>query len=442
MDFYEKHPKMKYLFVGCDTHKLTHTASIINVFNEKLATLTFNNDKAGYNSLYKMVGKHTAETGLTAVYGLEDTKHLGYGLASFLLNKGCIVKNVNSNLTHVERKKFPTITKNDELDSLCIAKVLLDELDTLPNAESDEIYWTLKQLIKMRRAIVHNNVEYKNKLHSQLLHHYSNYHQMFYRVDGVTALEMWETYPSPNMILDSGIDTFTAFILKASRGKLGASKAGQIFELIKEYDVHNRIYQEERNCIIQMLVRSIKENDKRLADIDKEVIAVYDRIGKTLHTFPGLNKISGAQILAEIGNINRFANNSKLARYSGIAPVDCSSGNSEKAFKSDFGNRELNGLIYNLACRSLTAGKNKDKPNYPIFLEYYYRKRNDGKTKHQSIICIMRRIINIIFFMLKHDKEYFSPAELEEKSLLAFQERQRQEQEKQKKKERHQKRTG
>ena len=59
------------------------------------------------------------------------------------------MKHVNSNYTYNERKKHPIIDKTDELDAECIAKVTLDELDNLPDAKDDEIYWTLKQLIKM-----------------------------------------------------------------------------------------------------------------------------------------------------------------------------------------------------------------------------------------------------------------------------------------------------
>ena len=33
---YSNHPKMKHIYVGIDCHKLTHTAAVINPFNEKL----------------------------------------------------------------------------------------------------------------------------------------------------------------------------------------------------------------------------------------------------------------------------------------------------------------------------------------------------------------------------------------------------------------------
>ena len=420
---YDTHKKLKYLYVGVDCHKHTHTATIINCFNEKLDTITFNNDKQGYNYLIKMVNKYCNDNNdknLIPIYGLEDTKHLGYGLANYLINKNLLVKNVNSNLTYVERKKNPIISKTDELDSKCIAKVLLDELDNLPNAESNEIYWTLKQLVKMRKAIVKNNVEYKNKLHAQLLHHYPNYNKMFTNIDGLTSLSVFEKYPSPNLLLEENIKDLTSFITKVSNGKLGIKKANFLIEIVKDYDINDNIYQIERNSIIKMLVKQIKDNKVRLLEIEKEIILIYDKIGAKLHTYPCLDKITSAYILSEIGNINRFNNSGKLARYAGIAPINSSSGSIDKVLKNEYGNRNLNTLVYTLACRSLLTGKNKDTPFNAIFLEYYYKKCNSGKTKHQAIICVMRRIINILYFILKNDTEYKHPSKLDNECKKIF----------------------
>lgn len=427
------HPKMNYIYIGVDCHKQTHTATLINCFNEKYETITFNNDLTGYKYLVETVEKHKSDR--TPIYGLEDTKHLGYGLASFLLSKSYIVKNVNSNLTYVERKKNPIITKNDELDSVCIAKVLLDELDNLQNAQSDEIYWTLKQLVKMRKAIVYNNVEYKNKLHAQLMHHYPNYNKMFVNIYCKTALAIWEKYPSPSLILEEDFDTFVSYITKASNGKLGLKKATQILEFIKEYNLPYQVYQTERNCIIKMLVKQIIENNERLEGIEKEIISVYDKIGCKLHTYPCLDKISGAYILSEIGNIGRFKDSGKLARYAGIAPIERSSGGIDKAIKNEFGNRDLNSMIYKLACRSLCTGKTGNTPFNAIFLEYYHKKISEGKTTHQAIVCIMRRIVNILYRMLKNNTEYKHPKDLTDACLQKYFQSKEEAEQKQKEKE-------
>lgn len=418
---YEKHPKMKYIYIGIDTHKYQHTACLINCFNEKLGYITFDNDSKGFNSLIKLVEEK--RNGLIPIYGLEDTKHLGYGLATFLLNKNFTVKSINSSLTAQERKKYPISTKNDELDSECIAKVLLDNLDTVQNAENEEIYWTLKQIVKMRSSIVKSNTEYKNKLHAQLLHHYPNYQKLFTSIFCPTALALFEKYPSPDLLLKETEENLRDFIIKSSNNKITYRILNGVMEKIKECEILNQDYQCERNSIILLLIKQIKNNQEKIKEIDIELINLYNKIGKKIHTFPCLTKLTSAYILAEIGNINRFSSSSKLAKYAGIAPIDFSSGGNDKSFKNKYGNRELNSMIYAIACRSLSTGRNKETPFNSIFLEYYQRKCNTGKTKHQAIVCVMRRIINIIYFILKNDKEYHIPIELAKEKYNSFLER-------------------
>ncbi|KIV57782.1 transposase [Aneurinibacillus migulanus] len=41
-----------------------------------------------------------------------------------------------------------------------------------------------------------------------------------------------------------------------------------------------------------------------------------------------------------------------------------------------------------------------------FFYEYYHRKLVEGKTKDQALICVMHRITNIIYGMMKHKTAY------------------------------------
>jgi hypothetical protein len=46
------------------------------------------------------------------------------------------------------------------------------------------------------------------------------------------------------------------------------------------------------------------------------------------------------------------------------------------------------------------------KPYNPIFREYFLRKIGEGKTKSQALVCIMRRLVNIVYGMMKHKTAY------------------------------------
>lgn len=423
---YNNHRKLKFIYVGIDCHKQTHTACVINCFNEKLDTYTFKNNVNDFKKPLNIVNKYTND-GVSPVFGLEDTKHLGHTLATFLINNGYTVKHINSTLTYTERKKFPIISKTDEIDAQCIAKVTLDELDNLPDAKDEEIYWTLKQLISMKKIISRDSVKYKNKLHAQLLHHYPNYKDFFCMIDTISALDFWEQYPSPNMI-----KIFTPEQLKEdfkTKGHFNKTKSEHILNLIKDYDFKDTVYDEDRNNLIKVMVSNIKSNNKQVKEMEEQIIKLYDKLDFKLHTFIGLTKITSAEIICEIGNIKRFKNSSKLARYAGVAPVNFSSGNHDKTIRNEYGNRELNGYIYYLACRSICTGRNGLIPHNAIFLNYYYKKIENGKTKRQALTCVMRRIINIIYNILSKNEEYKHPEELNDICVSKYQEKLEQEKE-------------
>ena len=411
---YYNHPKLSFVYVGIDCHKTTHTACVINAFNEVLDYLTFGNKTNEFDKLIDMVDKYTTDE-VKAIYGLEDTKHLGHTLASYLLSKELIVKHINSNMTAQERKKYPIQDKTDEIDAKCIAKVTLDELDNLQDCKDEEIYWTLKQMVKMKRTLSITNVKLKNKLHAQLLHHYPNYKDFFCQIDITSALDFWETYPHPSMIKDLTPEELRENF--QTTGLFSLKKAQKILSKVQEYEYKETSYQESRNILIKTMVKNIKINIIQLEDIEKHIIELYDKLDIKLHTIIGLTKMTSAEIVAEIGDINRFANSAKLAKYCGIAPVNFSSGNHDHVLRNEFGNRQLNGYIYYLACRSICTGRNGDTPRNAIFLDYYRKKIKDGKTKRQALSCVMRRMINIIYNILKNNVDYEHPKELNQKCL-------------------------
>lgn len=127
-----------------------------------------------------------------------------------------------------------------------------------------------------------------------------------------------------------------------------------------------------------------------------------------LETIPGIDTVTAIALVAHIGDIKRFRNADKLAKFSGIAPVNFSSAGKGKDKKSKQGNRELYGVFYFLAVQQVQVSK-KGTPRNPVFLQYYKRKVSEGKTKIQALVCVMRRINNIIYGMMKNKTEYIMP---------------------------------
>lgn len=399
------HPKTKNVYVGVDTHKYTHTAVIINCFNEKLGEITFENKPSAFPALLEEVKKHTAK-GIGAVYGLEDTGSAGRALAVFLLSNGKTVKKVNSTLTYAERKKLPILHKTDSFDAQCIAKVLLDNLDGLPGADPTDIYWTLGMLVTRRTAIVKASVALKQQLHAYIVHHYPSYRKFFSVFDCKTGLEFWEKYPSPSKLAGVTAEELAEFLKVPSSGFFKEGKAREILALVEKDGDTRTEFQDSRDFLVTTCIRQVKQNDEEIAKIGEEMKRLMSQMGYRLETMPGIDLVTAAGFISRIGDIGRFSSADKLAKYAGIAPVTYSSGQTDRQFKNRQGNRELYHLFHGLAARLVNDGRNKDRPVHDIFYEYYNRKLSQGKTKHQAVICVMRRLVNIIYGMMKHKTAY------------------------------------
>ncbi|WP_099190640.1 IS110 family RNA-guided transposase [Tepidibacter mesophilus] len=402
------HPKMKHVYVGVDTHKRTHTAVIINCFGEKLGEITFENKPSSYDELLKEAKKHTKK-GITPIFGLEDTGAAGRPLAVYLLGKKKKVKKVDASLSSSERKNQAITHKTDSYDALCIARVLLNRLDELPNADPQDIYWTLGMLVGRRDAVVKASTALKNQLHTHLVHHYPSYRKFFYVFDCKSALAFWEKYPSPSKLNGVSVEELGAFLHEHSSGFFSEKKSRAILDLVEKDGDTTSKFQESRDFMIQTFVKELRHNNEELKKIEKEIKNIMDRLGYKLETMIGVDIVTAASLVAEIGDIGRFASSAKLAKYAGIAPVKFSSGDRDRSFRNKQGNRKLYELFKRLAARQINKGRNKDKPVNGIFYEYYEKKMTEGKTASQAMLCVMRRLVNIIYGMMKNKTEYIHP---------------------------------
>lgn len=400
------HKKQNHIYVGLDLHKDTHTAVIIDCWDEKIDSITIENKPSDFTQLMNKVNKIAGK--LTPVYGLEDVHGYGRSLAVFLIEKGMIVKEVNSALSFMERMSYPTTKKSDDWDAKCIASVLLRKLDTLPDANPQDLYWTIKMMVNRRDAIVKSITTLTNQLHEQLNYNYPSYKKFFSDVNSKTALAFYEEYPSPKHLRSVTDEDLAEFLRKPSHNSCSTRKAKEILDNVESDGDTTREYQESRDFIIQSIVRDIAFKSEEIKKVETEMRKLLKLLDLKLETIPGIDTVTAIALVANIGDIKRFRNADKLAKFSGIAPVNFSSAGKGKDKKSKQGNRELYGVFYFLAVQQIQVSK-KGTPRNPVFLEYYKRKVSEGKTKIQALVCVMRRLNNIIYGMMKNKTEYILP---------------------------------
>lgn len=398
----------KHIYIGVDVHKQQHTAVIVNCWGEKLGDITFKNKPAAFPEFIKEIERHSKKD-MTPVFGLEDVGGHGRSLAVFLKEQGYQVKAVNAALSYMERRSYPTTQKNDSWDAQCVAEVLARKFTQLPDANPIDIYWTISQLVGRRNTLVKDHASLKNQLHLHLSHNYPSYKQFFAEIDGKTALAFWERFPSPHCLEGVSVEQLTTFLLQASSNACSIRKAETIRSLVAADGDTKREYQESRDGMIQSIVRHLRFIKQEMRNIEKELKRLVGTLGYQLETMPGIDVVTASALIAEIGDIYRFPNADKLARFAGIAPVFFGSGGKGDNHKSRQGNRVLHSLFYNLAVQQVQIAKCSHRPRNPVFYQYYLKKLAEGKSKKQALVCVMRKLVNIIYGMMKSKTAYLPP---------------------------------
>lgn len=398
----------KHIYIGLDLHKFQHTAVILDCWFEKLGEMTFQNKPSIFPSLLEFLSRFQTE-GLTPVFGLEDVGGYGRDLALYLIEQGYIVKFVNSSLSNAERNSYAMTQKNDSWDAQCVARILIRDLPYLPEATPSDIHWIIAQLVGRRNALVKGQTSLKNQLHMQLNYHYPSYKEFFSEVDGKTALAFWESYPSPTRLEGETVEGLRTFLLEASNNACSTRKAEQILSLVQTDGEIKREYQTKSDFITQSIVRNISFNKQEIKKMDKELKVTIQKLGMQLETMPGIDTVTASALIAEIGDIHRFTNSDKLARYSGIAPIKMGSGGKETMKKTKQGNRKLYDVFYNLAVQQVQVSKGSKIPRNSVFYAYYNQKLSEGKSKSQALLCIMRRLVRIVYGMMKNKTAYIMP---------------------------------
>jgi len=367
------HPS-KIMYVGMDVHKETHAAYAQDCFGTVCLNKEIKNDRLGFNHLVQTVNKLTKENGLTPVFGLEDTGGYGKKLAKYLTREKHIVKSVNPIMVTRERSKNVHPEKNDLLDAKGVAKVLIHEgIDTLPDyrlSEKTDIAKGLRNIINDRTYLVKERTRIKNQLHVLLCDKYGfDYKTKYFK----------------NVFTQKAL----TFFLKDSKSKK-KNNDDQLSDLE-----------------LTILNSQIKRKIERVIGIQCEVKEIEDQIRKLIdstnikiETLPGCGLVTAATIIAEVSDIDRFKSASKLAKYAGLAPREKSSGKTKNMFKSKAGNKRLKGAFHAIAFSQI------GRYGCATSKAYYKKKVDEGKTKMQALTHLKRRLVDIIYLMLKYETEY------------------------------------
>ena len=383
------------IYVGIDIASEKHDCCILGEHNKKLESFSFSNTRDGFISLLAACKKY-AEPEQTKI-GLESTGIYGDNLRDFLRRNGYEIHTFNPLL--IKKSIQATTlrkTKTDKSDASFLASYLARELPD-PDPQISYHISELKSLTRARFSVVGACSKAKTQLKALLVQVFPEFHTAFSDVFGAAAIAILRKYPTAKKLSAAKKTAVAKILSEASRHRLGEEKAAMLIDLAK-----NSVgcHSETKALEMQYYLDQIELNTAYIRRYEAAIREIMNEIDSPITTIPGIGLVLGAMILAELGDVTRFATPEKVLAFAGLDPSIYQSGKYTPASGTMVkrGSPQLRWALL-MAARSTIV----HNPNIAI---YYQKKLSEGK--HYNVICshIAKKLVRILYSLLKKNTPY------------------------------------
>ncbi len=320
-------------------------------------------------------------------------------LDGLVQDQGWPLYNVNNLKLSRFKEIFPGAAKTDRLDSrktlelfqlrdhLPLAKDVLQQVVAAPEENV-----ALKRLSRRRRRLVNERVRLLNAMQSDL------------RAVCPGLLEITG---------EAGNLWFLRF-LTARRGlaKLARLRRSSLLKIagvgvkyaaaIEAWQKQARFGHEVKwvGDMIQEDAASILALGRRIKALDAHMasFAGSSTMAAIVTSLPGYGPVCTTELTGEIGTIARFAGETALALYLGMANLDRSSGKTRGSKPP----RHVNAR----AKAAMMTAVDRHRKQVPQSQRYYEKKRAEGKSHNQAIRALGRHLCRVLFKMLRDERPY------------------------------------
>lgn len=370
-------------YVGIDISKYKHDCFICTETGEVIEeNLSFANTNEGFNQLLNLL--KSLDNSKQIRIGFEATGHYGMNLKLFLEKNNCSFMEFNPALV----KKFiagQTLrrTKTDKKDAMLITKYLISA-DYKPHPTQFYHKYSLKSLTRLREKLVKQRSYYEVQITNILDIIFPELKPAFDNKFSATLFFILNKYKTAEKI--ANMRDYNS-IKNVSHGRFSYAKFLQIKELAKiTVGECNSIFETELTSLLTL--HSSIQNE--IKDLEGEIEKIIKELDSPILSIKGIGIISCAGIVAEFGDISRFKNANAMIAFAGLEPSISQSGTESHTGKMvKHGSGHLRYHLMNVAEYVFL--------HEPIFTEYYYKKRSEGKCHRVVLSHIAKKLIRIIY---------------------------------------------
>lgn len=390
--------------VGIDVSKGKSMVSVIRPFGELVAKPY--EVRHISSELSELANSLKSLDGETRVI-LEHTGRYYEPVAQTLHDAGIFVSAVNPLLIKEYGNNSLRKVKTDKADSLKIARYGLDNWSELrQHSPMDTIRYQLKTMNRQYCLYIKNKTVFKNNLIALLDQTYPGVNSLFespVREDGhqkwvdFTA-SFWHVDCVRNMSQATFSERYRKWC-KRHGYQFSANKAVEIYVESKEL-----IAMQPKNPLSKVMVQEAIAQLNTVSKTLEVFRAEMNRLAKELPEYNivmslyGTGKSLGPQLMAEIGDVRRFAHKGSLTAFAGVDPGANQSGTYEakSTRSSKRGSPELRKTLFVL----MTVLLQKAPPDDPVF-QFLNKKRAEGKPYYVYMTAGCNKFLRIYYGRVK-----------------------------------------
>ncbi len=330
--------------IGVDTHKLAHSAALLNQVGGVLGAYELCANGPGYRALLNWA--RTTATGRRA-WAVEGTGSYGAGLVGFLESAGELVLEVE----RPERRRRGA--KSDQIDAIAAARHALSR-EQLCRPRRGPEREAIRVLLSSREGAIRAATQARNQLRALVLTADESLRQELSRLSDQQLLRRCR---------DLGRGT-----RQDVRRRALTMALSRIAVRVRALEAEARAYERELERLTQQQL-------------------------PTLRLEIGVGPWVAAQLLRSFSHVERFRSEAAFASLAGATPIPASSGQTQRHRLNRGGDRQLNRALHQIVITRLRLD--------PSTQAYAARRREEGKGDAEIRRCLKRFVARQMFKRLR-----------------------------------------
>jgi transposase len=384
--------------VGIDIGKRQHVAAICRAGQRTAdkAVLRFSADRAGLGELERWLARH----GPIDRVVMESSGHYWIPLAAALHRQSVRVAVINPTSAKAFGKRRLQRVKSDPADARTLAALGMADQ---PRIRAPLAGTELREAARFAMHLVEDQSRVDNKITRLIELGFPELEQAYDDPTCQSALAVLRLAPTAAAVARKRVAT----IADANRGPghraVGTAKAERIQALAKDTMAPPELAA-QIGFEMELLIAQHDLLEQQIANAEARVAGLLDgELARRLQTIPGVGPAICATLIAEIGDIHRFADFDQLVAYAGVHPAEKSSGqkgaNPETSWKmAKTGNAYVRAALYRMSVVGLQHN--------PTITAHYARKRAQGKTKMNALGHCMKKSLAIVWGIWRGEHDF------------------------------------